>query len=318
MKFSMPHFKFPPAGGGRRFSRRNLFGFTLIEIMVVVSLLSLIVLALMAVFSSTQRAFRSGVTQTDVLEGGRAAMDLITADLHGMTPSGGTNTPSGWTVYGAANFWVASNTSYSTPLVQPLPGSTVSRTNFLQQLFILNRQNTKGWGVGYAVASNSPDGLYSLYRMESPVTTNGIGTNSPAGVFYAFRYFFANPTNGGSHLINGVVNFSVRAYDQYGTWINAGGAGYAAYTNFAQVTNATISPFAGGEAELLMFSNVVPAAVELNLAVVEDRALARAQSFPTFASQVNYLSQQAGAVHVFRQRVIIPNVDRTAYYSTNQ
>jgi type II secretory pathway component PulJ len=44
-------------------------------VLVVVSLLSLIVLALMAVFNSTQRAFRASITQTDVLEGGRATMD---------------------------------------------------------------------------------------------------------------------------------------------------------------------------------------------------------------------------------------------------
>jgi len=315
MKFSMPYFKFPPAGGGRRFSRRNLFGFTLIEIMVVVSLLSLIVLALMAVFSSTQRAFRSGVTQTDVLEGGRAAVDLIASDLHGITPSGGVAAITNM------NFLVANNASYSTPLVQPLPGSTVSRTNLLQQLFILNRQNTKWWGVGYAVASNSPDGLFALYRMEFP--SGGIvnGTNNPTAIYSAITNFFASPsieTTNISHLINGVVNFSVRAYDQNGTWINAANAGYLAYTNFVQTTNTTIVSIQGGEAGLAMYSNVVPAAVELNLAVVEDRALARAQSFPTFASQTNYLSQQAGAVHVFRQRVIIPNVDRTAYYSTNQ
>ena len=67
--------------GGRRIasvtrhaSRVTHNGFSLVEVLVVVSLLSLIVLALMAVFSSTQKAFRSAVTQTDVLEGGRAGM----------------------------------------------------------------------------------------------------------------------------------------------------------------------------------------------------------------------------------------------------
>ena len=46
--------------------------FTLIEVLVVVVLMSLIILALMAVFNSTQTAFRASLTQTDVLEGGRA------------------------------------------------------------------------------------------------------------------------------------------------------------------------------------------------------------------------------------------------------
>lgn len=49
----------------------NAGGFSLIEILVVITLLSLIVVALMAVFNSTQTAFRSSVTQTDVLEGGQ-------------------------------------------------------------------------------------------------------------------------------------------------------------------------------------------------------------------------------------------------------
>ena len=54
--------------------------FSLVELMVVMTLLSLIVLALMQVFSATQRAFRASVTQTDVLEGGRAVTSLIGAD----------------------------------------------------------------------------------------------------------------------------------------------------------------------------------------------------------------------------------------------
>ena len=45
--------------------------------MVVVVLLSLIVYALMMVFSSTQAAFRASVTHAGVLDAGRAAMDLM-------------------------------------------------------------------------------------------------------------------------------------------------------------------------------------------------------------------------------------------------
>ena len=55
--------------------------------LVTLALLSLIVLALMAVFNSTQKAFRASLTQTDILESGRLAMGLITSDLEAMTPS---------------------------------------------------------------------------------------------------------------------------------------------------------------------------------------------------------------------------------------
>jgi len=62
-------------------------GFTMVEILVTMVLLSLIVLALMTVFNSTQKAFRSSLTQTDVLESGRLAMGLMVGDLEAMTPS---------------------------------------------------------------------------------------------------------------------------------------------------------------------------------------------------------------------------------------
>ena len=62
-------------------------GFTLVEILVTMVLLSLIVLALMTVFNSTQKAFRASLTQTDLLESGRLAMGLMVSDLEGMAPS---------------------------------------------------------------------------------------------------------------------------------------------------------------------------------------------------------------------------------------
>ena len=62
-------------------------GFTMVEILVTMVLLSLIVLALMTVFNSTQKAFRASLTQTDFLESGRLAMGLITGDLETMAPS---------------------------------------------------------------------------------------------------------------------------------------------------------------------------------------------------------------------------------------
>jgi hypothetical protein len=69
-----------------------------------------------------------------------------------------------------------------------------------------------------------------------------------------------------------------------------------------------------------MFSNTVPAAVELQLGVLEDRALSRAESLgipnswpSASAAQWNYLTNRSGSVHLFRQRVTIQNVDPTAY-----
>jgi hypothetical protein len=69
-----------------------------------------------------------------------------------------------------------------------------------------------------------------------------------------------------------------------------------------------------------MCSNTLPASVEIQLGVLEDRTLQRATSLSTnspgsgfLSPQLNYMAQQAGKVHLFRQRVTIPNCDPTAY-----
>jgi prepilin-type N-terminal cleavage/methylation domain-containing protein len=290
-------------------------GFTLIEVMVVVTLLSLIVLALMTVFNATQTAFRASVTQTGVLESGRAAVDLIADDLRAMSPSSGQSN----NINGAANFY-ATVTTYASPpspLIQPMVGGNSSRTNVLENFFILSRGNQNGvptwFGVGYAVATNAPPGpLYSLYRFS---TNHPVAAVDPVLVVSDFFHFLTNITSGG-HLMDGVVSLTVRAYDVNGGQMtnNITYSGGRVATNknvFYFPSPASPPPF--GQVGFVMFSNTLPASVEVEMGVLEDRALQRAGSIPNFIAQSNYLSQQSGKVHVFRQRVSIPNVDSAAY-----
>ena len=285
--------------------------FSLIEVMVVVALMSLIVLALMAVFNSTQRAFRSAVTQTDVLEGSRAAMDLIATDLRGLTPSDGVSNLAPPTISCPVNFFVLGNYNYSAgyqPLRQALPGTypILYRTNLLNYFFVLSRQNTKWIGVGYVVDNTNSSPLYPLYRFygETNIAT------SPLTLYDNFYTAVANSqwTNM-SHLVDGVVHLTLHAYDPNGVWINRNSI--PTYTN---ALNTYYLPVVYGEQQMFMLSNTVPAAVELEIGVLEDRSLARAESLPfNSTAQLKYLKEQSGTVHVFRQRVNIPNVDTTAY-----
>ena len=276
--------------------------FTLVEILVVVVLMSLIVLALMAVFSSTQAAFRASITQTDVLEGGRSVMGLIKSDLEPMTPSFGVSNINVGSL-GAVNFYVAV-TNYASPpspLFQSLAGSSQQRTNLLENFFILSRQNVSWYGTGYAVATNSSSGgIYSLYRFATnyPLAVNPvyIFTNN-------FRKFLLAPTNG-SHLLDGVVDLRMHAYDPNGYWMTIG------YTNIAR--NVWFFTPVLGEVGFSMFSNTLPASVEIQLGLLEDRTLQRAQSISGL-TQSNYLAGRAGQVHLFRQRFPIRNVDPSAY-----
>ncbi len=90
-----------------------------------------------------------------------------------------------------------------------------NRTNVLEAFYILSRGNQNGvptwFGVGYAVGTNSPSGsLYPLYRF---ATNHPVAAFSPAFIFTNdFINFLAN-VNGGSHLMDGVVALTVRAYE---------------------------------------------------------------------------------------------------------
>jgi len=298
--------------------------FTLIEILVAMALMTFIVLALMAVFNSTQTAFRAGLTQTDVLEGGRATIDLIKSDLETMTPSLApsnviVNPFNSGSIFNNVNFYVAV-TNYASPpspLYQSLVGSNQQRTNVLENFFVLSSGNVNGspsWiGTGYVVSTNLPDGtLYPLYRFY--MTTNTM-TGNPAALFNAFAAALYNPsplfslTNSSvwSHLVDGVVELRVRAFDTGGNWIE--------WQNGLFTNKNTYPPLflQSGETGFYMFSNMVPASVEIEIGVLEDRTLQRAESLPGGTPQNNYLFQHSGQVHIFRQRVPIRNVDPSAY-----
>jgi type II secretory pathway pseudopilin PulG len=276
--------------------------FTLVEVLVAMTLMSFIVVALMAVFDNTQKAFRAGLTQSDVLESGRATMDLIRSDLESMTPSDGTNN-------GAVNFYANINSGYI-PLIQSLVGSGNQRTNVLENFFILSRNNVNGspsWiGTGYAVDTNSPDGgLCSLYRFYE--TTNTI-TGSPASLYYDFSSTSLTNSPPWSHLMDGVVHLTVRAYDTKGVWMN-----WQNWQNgFVTSNNIAYQPIQFGEGGFYMFSNMVPASVEIEMGVLEDKTLQHAESLSGTAV-TNYLARHVGQVHLFRQSVPIRNVDPAAY-----
>ena len=90
--------------------------------MVTVGLLSFIVLGLVAMFGQTQRAFRSSLTQVDVLEGGRAVTDMVARELAEITPS---YLPFTTNVMGLID----------TNHLQELPGTSTLRTNEFEKFF---------------------------------------------------------------------------------------------------------------------------------------------------------------------------------------
>jgi len=282
-----------------------MIAFSLIEIMVVVGLLSLIIVGLVAMFGQTQRAFRASMTQVDVLEGGRAVSDLIQRDLSQVTPA-----------YMSPFYGISPVRNFDVllrglpTLKQALPGTNnLQRTNLLEDLFFLTHENQTWTGIGYYVRTNDSVGNLefpgpshgSLYRFATNYTDRQFKANP--GVFFR-DYFVAQRTVArSSKLLDGVVHFQVRPFDVTNGWITTTSTSTNIVTGFVSGPNSYLYRF---------YSNAVPAAVELEVGVLEIRAVERANALPVNVRS-NYLSQQAARTHIFRLRVPIRNVDPAVY-----
>jgi hypothetical protein len=242
--------------------------FSLVEILVTIALLSFIVLGLFAMFNQTQRAFMSSMGQTDVLEGARTVTDMMTRDLEQLTPSGS----------GAINFLVRvaqdAGGADLKPLTQYLPGANQplpSRTNYLEDVFILTRQNQAWVGIGYCVRVADPTGaLYppqlgagqagvgSLYRFSKSIPviapsggmTYGTYGSALAGMptdpSWLYQDFKTSSRSGSTNIANricdGVVHLQVRSFATNGYPLYAVNATTVPVFRTNSVLN-TYSPF---------------------------------------------------------------------------
>lgn len=268
-------------------------GFSLIEILLVTALLAVIVLGLVAMFGQTQRAFRAGLTQTDYLESGRLVTEMLGQELVQLAPS---------RLSGVPNFYAEIPPPFVyQPLYQSLPGDQ-QRTNVLMDLFFLIQENRRWHAIGYRVGT--PDaGGGTLFRYAA--TNQG-----PESLRAQLLQFMKTPLTNFNRVADGVVHFRVRAFDTNGVWITQD-----LPNNFNRhKTDIRASGVVPGEVGLYVFkSNAVPAAVEIELGVVERRTWERAASIPDATARRQFLEQQAGRTHLFRQRVNIPSVDPSAY-----
>jgi type II secretory pathway pseudopilin PulG len=301
--------------------RRLCSAFSLIEIMVAVTLMSVIILGLMAMFSQTQKAFRLGMNQTDVLESGRVATDLIVREIEQITPA-----YLNWTNVNSPTFYGAIHVAPGSPPVpiypyvrQALPGGSPDRENVFHDLYFLTRENQTWTGIGYYVRTNP---MYSsgcgpvgtLYRIEGSCTSPQLASGS-----VSLQNIYFDNTNNVSRMIDGVIHFRVRAFDTNGVWIttpwNATPAGgdYWWGTNNNVLLGIPIQQAQQDMSRYIFYSNAVPAFVEIEIGVLEQQTYERYRAIPNYAAQTNYLAKHAGNVHVFRQRVPVRNVDVTAY-----
>lgn len=310
--------------------------------MVTVGLLTFIILGLLLMFNQTQRAFRTGMTQTDVLEAGRGTMDLVARELEQISPS---EAPDYIDAFGikrrATNFFVEPSVTWSNsaitpgpfswrnPLVQDLPanvspgGVYMPRTNLVQRFYFLSKINQDWIGTGYEVIPDDPNQCVgTLYRYSL--------TNNPRNFLLPLSVeFLSTPATNRSRIADGIVHLRVRAYAANGRLVTTNSftgtnAAYQVrfagpYTNLPNaVAYNSAAPLYSSPADLrqaacYFMSNAVPGYVELEMGILEPQVLQKYRSIALQSAAVQYLSNHVAQVHLFRQRIPIRNVDLSAY-----
>ncbi|MGE3311426.1 MAG: PilW family protein [Limisphaerales bacterium] len=297
-------------------------GFTVIELMLSVAIMTVIVIALYSVFDVTQRALRNTVSQVDALEGSRAASDLMVRDLEAATPVDVANT--NWTSFSA----------YLNPVAIPVnleglqKGGDVLLQTSLQDIFFVTRQNDTWTAIGYWVG---------------PVNTNQLGQPITVGRLYRFSY----QTNSASFaytnlyarfnsnlrirdsqtVLDGVVHLRVMAYDPAGFRLSVNPTGDDPpesedaerdfLNRYAKVNSRDRSWFLDpmdmgrNTRTAYQFRQVTvpafPSTVELELGILDPRVVTRAASIPNATAARDFLARQAGSVHFFRHRIPLRN-----------
>jgi prepilin-type N-terminal cleavage/methylation domain-containing protein len=303
-------------------------GFSLIEIMVTVALLSLIILGLLMMFTQTQRAFKQSMMDSDVMGSGRAVMGMLVREISEMMPAQAplttnffvdlpspANTPA--STYNQINFAQVNSGSFQ-PLYQELPGTAMRRTNFIQRFFFLTRLGQDWTGIGYEVAADSPNaGVGTLYRYA--VTTNV--TSRFGATTLAGNFLTASVTNC-TRVADGIVHLRVIPYatngyplfyDNFNT--NAIFHTNSAYYTGVRVGNTSIRNSFADQHDVYFMSNAVPAFVELELGILEPKVFERFKAIGSAnaLAQRQYLSNHVAQVHVLRQRIPIRNADYSVY-----
>jgi len=259
--------------------------FSLIEIMVAVTLLAVITVGLLSMFYHTQKAFRLGAGQVDVLEGGRSTMYLLSRDLQEMYPSH---------ISKVVNF-EAVPSGNNARLDMDLPGGSY-RTNLLQDISFISRRGDEWIGVTYRVAHKNR-GAGTLYRSVISVNPSDPAIAPLSAQWIAVSNLF-------NDIVAGLPNLT-------------GNAAIESDTNFHRVADGVVHLRVRGAYDnrgrlypeaapgVYGFTDEVPAYLDLELAILDPKGLAQFEARTAVPAARSYLAGQVHRVHLFTQRIPI-------------
>jgi len=255
--------------------------FSLIEIMVAVTLLLVIVFGLLAVFSQTQRAFRTGMTQLDVLESGRALLELLNEEIQEASPL----PPLGLTSFKMIR------PGLSNTVQLDLPGDAAKFDATLQNIYFIRRINDRWIGESYQVSNDFP-GVASLYRLSVSVTGQTqvawLAANIQAWRVEDKKMPFEK-------IADGIIHLRAIPFDNQGLPLLPD----PGITNGANVIFHS-GPNTGYE----FLNDGLPNSVEIELAVLEPNTLEQVRARN---GNLSYINRQADRIHFFKRRIQLPN-----------
>lgn len=285
-------------------------GFTVLELLLSISLMSVIIISLYMVFNQTQRALRTTMSQVDVLEGIRATSDLVVRDIEGAIPVQLADT-------NLTSMAVGVNpVSVSVDLRGLSSSGKPVLTTELQDLYFVRRQNDFWTGVGYWVG---------------PTDTNLLGRPITVGRLYRFAYETNSAAFANTNLFNrfasarrvgdsqpvmdGIVHFRIVAYDADGYPLLYRQSGSDLFRGMSP--NSTLDPRSwfldpGRDTSTAYhfrrFTHPrFPAYLELEIGVLEAPMVTRFNAIPTPVEARKFLARNAGKVHLFRHRIPLRN-----------
>jgi prepilin-type N-terminal cleavage/methylation domain-containing protein len=252
-------------------------GLSLLEMLVAVSLLAVIILGLLAMFNQTQKTLHRGIAQVDVLESGRAVMQLLTRELEEMTAP-----PPPFT-----NFIARDPRLVADFLKLPIPGYG-DVPIMLQGVAFLSSFNDEWTATYYGFTDTSrAEGVGTLYRRTVSAPAGSLGNLSP-DAWNQVVDLLAKPNLNYHRVADGIVHLRLLAYNPDGGVIT---------------TNADLTAAPG--AIVQYFYTNLPAHVDVELGILEPKSLERFRSISDPNAKVAYLRNHPAEIHFFRQRVPI-------------
>jgi hypothetical protein len=290
------------------------------ELMLAMGIMTIIVGALYGMFHHTQKALRANVTQVDVLEAGRVAMEFLLRDFEQVAASQvqrETNLLVGMSPLplrrgeglGLRRMYYVTNPppdfdGYN-PVVQNLMVVGATRTNVLAEAYLLNRLGDRFIGVSYRVI-NATNGVGTLARYSEELPAR----------YMAHGWLSSNvltaPASAYASIADRVIHFRVQAYDATGlpmSWetTNRFTTNKIHHPNVMLNTNVFIArDRLPTETVCLFLTNALPAHLEVELGLLEPRAYDQYRAFDAGSLMAHrFLENRAAQVHLFRQRIPI-------------